>query len=415
MNGLFAGRAGIASHGTAIAALADNIANSNTVGFKSTRAEFQDLLAGNLSGSVAPTVGSGSGVSAITSVFTQGTFESTGRSLDVAIDGQGFFVLSDNGTRYYSRAGNFKLDEDGYLLNQNGLQVMGFAPSGAGGLQPLNVNSVTQMAQKSTKVVLNGNLNADAQPTTMTNPPTWATLANEASYSTTVEMYDSLGAQHTVNLFFFKGATQGEWEVNAFIDSSEVGTTGSGDPVLLGTATMQFDGNGAIIGTADITVDPSTAGGWRNGASANTVDIAFEPFTQYATSSNISVVTQDGRGAGSVTAFSIEADGTFNAVLDNGQSCSIGKIALATFSNIEGLIRTGGSLYAQSMSSGEAVIGTPQSGKFGGLQSEALELSTSDLAGDFIKLVTLQRGFQGSSRVITSIDTLLSEIINIIR
>lgn len=435
MNGLFAGRAGIASHGTAIAVLADNISNANTTGYKAARAEFTDMLAGNLGGgSGATVVGSGSTVNAVTQVFSQGTFEFTGRGLDLGIDGQGFFILDDNGSRAYSRAGNFKIDEDGNLLNQNGLKVLGFPADGSGGLQALNVNDVTKESTKTTTVTMAGNLNASTPTvnlaTALSSPPTYSELKNAAAFSTAVSVYDSLGVEHNVTVWFFHTASN-QWTAQAYGDSGDFINGGSaGSPVLLrnGTQTLTFDSSGKKISPAATSPDfsgvlppatlgtPPAASGWLSGAdSTAAINFYLRPFTQQAKPSTITSLVQDGKGGGNVVTFNVESDGTLFAQLDNGQSVSIGVIGLASFANAEGLRRTGESLYTKTTTSGEAVIGTPGTGMFGGIQAGALELSTSDIAADFIKLISLQRGFQGSSRIITSISDLLNEVINLAR
>ena len=433
MNGLFAGRAGIASHGTAIAVLADNIANSNTVAYKTSRAEFTDLLAGNISGGGGgASVGSGSSVDSVTQIFNQGTFEFTGRGLDLGIDGQGFFVLSDNGARFYSRAGNLKIDADGRLLNQNGLEVMGFPANGSGGLESLNVNSITATSARTQNVTITGNLNATitkssgAYDVVPGAGATFAQLSTAASFSTYADIYDSLGGQHTVTVYFFHTA-QNTWVAQGYVDGNDIQGGTAGVPVQLtnAQATLTFSNSGLrtvvpVPPAADFdNVTPPTGApysGWKNGAdSVSSVDFTFDPFTQFSSPSNINSISQDGKGQGNIVSFNVEQNGNLFALLDNGQTTSVGVIALATFSNPEGLRRNGESLYTKTTESGEAVIGTPNIGQFGAIQSGALELSTSDIASDFIKLISLQRGFQGSSRVITSIDDLLSEVINLAR
>jgi flagellar hook protein FlgE len=416
INGLFSGRAGIESHGAGIAVIADNISNANTTSYKSARPEFTDLLAGNLGGSGGTTIGSGSQLSGVTEIFSQGTFEFTGRGLDLAIDGNGFFVLDDNGSRSYSRAGNFQIDASGNLLNQNGLKVLGFPSSGAGGLEEINVNTVTQSNVATTEIELTGNLNAAAAVTTVpTNPASFSVLSTNASFSTFVDVFDSLGASHSISVYFFKTGS-GSFTAQAFADGADISGGTAGVPVKLGSdATLTF-GSGGIrttVGSPDITATPVP--GWANGSSSSGIAITFDPFTQFASPSNITSISQDGRGGGNVVSFSVEGNGELFAQLDNGQTTVIGTLAMATFSNTEGLRRTGNSLYVETTSSGEPVTGTPNVGQFGGIQSGALELSTSDIAGDFIKLISLQRGFQGSSRIITSINDLLNEIINLAR
>lgn len=416
IDGLFAARSGIQSHGLAIAVLADNISNANTTAFKTSRPEFTDLLAGNLSttgGGI--NVGSGSTVNAVTQLFSQGTFEFTGRGLDLGVDGNGFFALeNDIGARFYSRAGNLKIDESGNLLNQNNLHILGFPSTGAGGVVPLNVNGVSQQSVETTEVTLTGNLDASATTTSVPAPnPTFAELSSAASYSTSVTIFDTLGATHDVSLFFFNTgivAGNGTWAVNAYVDGSEITGGASGVPSPIGNGTLSFDPFGQSVGVTEFTV---TAPAWADGANAKDVTFAFNPYTQFATSSAVTSIQQDGKGGGSVVSFNVEKDGTLFAQLSNGQTSAIGKVALATFANPEGLRRQGDSLYAVGTSSGEPILGIPSSGQFGAIQSGALETSNTDLASDFIKLISLQRGFQGSSRIVTNINDLLNALIQL--
>ncbi len=418
IDGLFSARAGIASHGTAIATLSDNISNANTTGFKASRADFADLLAGNLSGASGASVGSGSQVISTTQILNQGTLEFTGRGLDIAIDGNGFFMVQDvggSGQTYYSRAGNMKIDPAGNLLNQNGFQLLGFPTGGAGGLEPLNVNERSSNSIQTNAVTIGGNLSADA-PFTAGIPAAGSTFNayNTASqFSTFVDVFDSLGGQHTVTNYFYH-TTPNNWTVVAVVDGADTGVL----PVPtseLGRVNLVFGADGLrttvpVPPASDIPATPA----WANGSSTTSpLDFTYDPFTQFSSPSAVTSITQDGTGGGAVIGFTVESNGNLFAQLDNGQTATIGTLALASFSNNEGLRRIGGSLYAESTDSGEPVVGRPNTGTLGALEAGALELSTADTAGDFIKLISLQRGFQGSARIITSINDLLNEIINL--
>ena len=432
IDGLFAGRAGIQSHGTGIAVLADNISNANTTGFKQSRADFSDLLAGNLSGGQSINTGSGSAVTAITPILTQGTFEFTGRGLDTGIDGNGFFVVESaaTGVRAYSRAGNLKVDIDGNLLNQNGYQVLGFPATGAGGLQVLNVNNRSQASIQTNTVTVGGNLDAETPATAITPAnlsggpveTTFATLSTASNFSTFVNVFDSLGGKHTVTIYFFHTGTNAglgtsTWTAQAYANSNEITGGTPGNAYLIGEQTnMVFSSTGQRVtpptaAAPDFTATPA----WNGGVLPGSIKFLFDPMTQFSASSAIGNISQDGTGSGNVVGFSIEPTGTLFAQLDNGQTSSIGTVALANFANPEGLRRQSGSLFAETTTSGAPVVGNPGTGTFGQLQSGALELSNADIAGDFIKLISYQRGFQGSSRMITSINDLLNEIINLAR
>jgi len=426
VNGLFAGRSGIQSHGSAIAVVGDNISNASTVGFKSSRAEFEDLIAGgNTSGK---TIGSGSSIGAVSTIFEQGTLEFTGRPLDLAVDGNGLFVVAKDAQRFYTRAGNFKVDSAGFIVNQNDLAVLGFPANGTGSLEPININSIEQSSVATTSVTVSGNVNASGTPlllnpqaiplTTATPPTTTYTDLNDAAtYSTVVDVFDSLGKNHTVTFFFFRtSATAPQFTVRGYVNNEDVeaSPTVTGFPRQVADFDMSFGGDGQrtdapAAGSQDVTATIN----WAGGANASTIDMSFDPFTSYSAANNILSITQDGKGVGAVTNISIEDDGQIFALLSNGQSATIGTIGLANFSNVEGLTRLGKNLLAQSPDSGEPIIGQPTSGTFGSVKSGSIELSTVDIASEFVKVITLQRGFQASSRIITTINQLLNEIIQL--
>lgn len=427
INGLFAGRAGISTHGTAIAVVGDNISNASTIGYKTSRAEFEDFIAGGQA--AGKVIGSGSNLAAVTTVFTQGTLEFTGRNLDLAIDGNGFFVVSDGGQRFYTRAGNFKLDSAGFLIDPNGFRVLGFPTGGSGALEELNFATASQGNVSTTEVSIAGNLDASeeiidlsafdtANPVsaagTATSTTTYATLADAAAYSTVVDVFDSLGAKHTVTAFFFH-SDDGEYTVRTYVNSEDVDPTGTatGIPRQIGSFTMEF-GQDGIRTTPAGDPDFTATVPWNNGSSP-TGDIAFNfsPFTQYSASSTIQSINQNGQGIGAVTSINVEQDGRIFALLDNGQRAEIGTVGMVNFSSPEGLTRVGKNLLQQSSASGEPIIGTPAAGTFGAVKAGSLELSTVDIAAEFVKLITLQRGFQANSRIITTINQLLSEIIQL--
>lgn len=440
VNGLFSGRSGLSSHGTAIAVVGDNISNSSTIGYKASRAEFQDLIAGGQT--AGKVVGSGSTTSAVSTIFEQGTLEFTNRPLDLAIDGNGFFVVADGAQRFYTRAGNFKINASGYVVNQNDQAVLGFPADGTGSLEPINVNTVSQNSVSTTSVALAGNLDASesvmgaAIPTAVlagTNPTsasagaqalTYADLNSVASFSTVAQVFDSLGASHTVTFFAFRtGATQ--YTVRGYVNSEEVDTAGavtgrpreiitaSGTTNADGNITMNFGGDGTRISPPASGTDLTAHIAWNNGANASDVDLDLTSFTQYSGNSNILSIQQDGQGVGTVTSLNIETNGQIFARLSNGQSAVIGTVGMVNFANPEGLTRVGANLLQQSSQSGEPVVGRPDSGTFGSIESGRIELSTVDIANEFVKLITLQRGFQANSRIITTINQLLNDIIQL--
>lgn len=435
INGLFSGRTGIASHGAAIAVVGDNISNANTTGYKSARSEFEDIVAGGQASGIV--VGSGSQLSSVSTIFQQGTLEFSGRSLDLAVDGNGFFVVQQDAQRFYTRAGNFKVDNEGFIINQNGLKVLGYPSGGTGGLEKININAISQDSVATTTSGITGNLNAAADddglawPTIPVNAgagvppnPTYADINAMSEYSTVVDVFDTLGAKHQISIFFDKTASN-TWEARAYAPSEDLTgapvvtgeprqLTTAGGNAISGTFTLEFDSAGQLI-TASSNEALDLVIPWNNGSNAaQTVSIDLANFTQYASASNVTAITQDGKGIGAVGNVNISKDGSIFALLSNGQAAIIGTMGLANFSNPEGLVRIGGTLLQQSPDSGEPVIGKPRSGTFGAVQSGSLELSTVDIANEFVKLITLQRGFQANSRIINTINSLLNEIVQLV-
>ena len=446
INGLFAGRSGISSHGQALAVIGDNIANSSTPGYKASRAEFQDLIAGGQAS--GRTIGSGSQTSAVSTIMEQGTLEFTGRTLDLAVDGNGFFAVQDgNGSKYYTRAGNFKLDTSGNIINQNGLSVMGFPSGGSGGLEKINVNQISQANVGTTSVTLTGNLDASSTKVVTTTDidnlgvplasstasnatvPTYADISALASFSTTVSVFDSLGAPHTVTSFFFKTGSN-SFVSRSYVNSEDVGSTVKGYPrqvtnggtgggtAASGTTALNFNPDGSR--TTPLPTAVSFRVPWSNGSNNGTnatttadIKLNLDGFTQYSSPATVKSISQDGQGIGNVTSLIIEKNGDIFARLSNGQTAKVGTLGLVNFSNPEGLNRVGNNVMQQSPSSGEPLTGRAGAGTFGSISSGSIELSTVDIANEFVKMITIQRGFQANSRIITTINQLLNDIIQL--
>ncbi len=428
INGLFAGRAGISSHGSAISVAGDNISNASTPGFKANRAEFENLVAGE--GVLGRQFGSGSSIASVAMLFDQGTLEFTGRPLDLGISGNGYFVLARDEERFFTRAGNFKIDSSGFIVNPGGMAVLGFPANGSGALEPLNVNTIEQSAIETTTVTIAGNVNASANLVAAASIPvpgnavpptvTYADLNQYAEYSTVVDVFDSLGERHPTTVFFYHTGVN-QYSIRAYVNNEDVdpvptppATGTAGFPRFIGEILVDFGGDGRrsplpLAGVADFTATVQ----WNNGAEESQVDFTFNPLTQFSSQSNILSISQDGTGVGSVQSISIGTEGKITALLSNGQQSTLGQLAMASFSNQEGLARLSGNIFSSSTASGAAVIGRPESGVLGSIKSGTLELSTVDIASEFVKIITLQRGFQASSRIITTINQLLNEIIQL--
>ena len=414
---LISGREGISSHGQAISVVGDNISNVNTDGYKTSRVEFADLLPCGASGDPASTdeaVGCGAYVTDVRQVFDQGMLESTGRTLDVGIDGGGFFIVGDSANPMYSRAGNFSVNVDGNLVNGLDQQVLGYAP-GATTLSPLSLNNINLTGSVTTTASLTGNINASLPLTTVpANPQTFQELGQAASYVATMDVYDSLGQSHNVSVNYFKTGMN-TWTVQAYMDGGDVGGT-AGVPVKVGTdATLTFNTSGALdaanAANAKITATPA----YGNGAAGGNFTIDFSKFTQFASASSLSGLAQNGQSAGNVKNFEIATDGGLYANLDSGARQLVGTIQLANFTNVDGLQRSGSLIFRSSEDTGTISVGTPGNGAFGKLMGGTLERSNVDITNEFVDLVVLQRGSQANSQTLQVGNELLRDTIALMR
>ena len=415
---LFSSREGISAHGQAIAVVGDNISNANTIAFRASRVEFGDLVAEGGSGRESTTIsggGCGVGISSIRATQEMGVIENTGRTLDVAIEGRGFFMVGDATAPSYSRAGNLAVNESGLLVNPNGETVLGFSGAAGATLGTLNVSAVDVAGQSTSALGVVGNLDSGSAITTVpNNPATFTELSTTADFMANLTAYDSLGGAHEVTVGFFKTAAN-TWTAQAYIDGGEVGGT-AGVPVQLGgNAALEFGTDGRIAeanqGAASITAAPAYSGG----AAAGSFTIDMKSFTQYAGSHQIASITQDGQGSGTIDGYDIQSDGKFFANLSNGQNILIGTLQLADFNNPEGLQRSGNGLYSGSSAAGEKRTGNPGEGGIGTIKGSSLERSTVDIANQFVDLVMYQRGYQASSQTLNAASTLLRDTLQLIR
>ncbi|HEY3165602.1 MAG TPA: flagellar hook protein FlgE [Candidatus Binatia bacterium] len=425
---LFAGVSGINSNGNAMNIIGDNIANANTIGFKSSRAVFFDLLSADVGGTK---IGLGSRLAASQRAFVQGGVETTNSATDLAIQGHGLFILKDTqGGTFFSRAGQFSIDKDGNLANPAGLAVQGIQldPNGnpISGLTNIVISQVVVSPAETTELSIALNLDAtDSTPTpaipvdaagTEDTPGNWFAGSN---FSTVVTIYDSLGQGHDLTYLFRKTTTANQWEVRVLANASEItgGTAGTLQQINDTGELLAFNPDGTLdTATTNITDIGPIA--WNNGPSAQTVlaaDMDFIGTTQYALPSSVSLVNQNGSQSGILKSINIGTDGIITGQFTSGGNQPLFRIALADFANPQGLAHLGNSLYLQSPESGPTLLGNPGDGSFGTVLSGSLELSTVDLATEFVKMVTTQRGFQASARTITVTDTLLEEVSNLKR
>lgn len=394
----------------------NNIANSNTTGFKQSTPEFVDVFAASFSGVASTAVGSGVRVSAVSQEFSQGNIEFTSSNLDMAISGDGFFILSDAGTNTYTRAGSFHVDSAGFVVNNQNKRLQTYPATAGGGfstgtLSDLQLNTTAGAPNAST--VINAGLNLDAANTTL--PAASFNILDPNTYhdSTSLVVYDSLGAAHNATMYYtkvpFVGAAPAtsNWETRLFIGAEQI-PTGAGTPQIL-----EFDGNGALVSAPVLNYNATTTINGITGANEINLDIDYSLMTQYGSPFSVSSLSQDGFTTGSLSGIDIDDQGAVFARFTNGQSNTLGKVALATFANQQGLQPQGDTEWAETFSSGSVVPGEPGIGIFGVIQSGALESSNVDIAEQLVKLITAQRNYQANAEVISTEDTISQTIINL--
>ncbi len=419
---LYSGVSGLAKHGTAMEIIGNNIANSNTVGYKASRTIFSDLLSANIVGSGGDSqVGRGVGLSSINSVFSQGSFESTESKTDLAIEGHGFFMVRDptGGTIDYSRAGAFAFDSVGNLVNQEGYHVQGYSlnedGNPVGSVTDIKIDTLSPSpARSTTNVTLSTNLNGNAAYVGPFDPANAETTSN---YVASIQIFDSLGNPHLVINYFTKldpATNPMEWEQHTMIDGGELVGGTAGTLVEIGTSTMTFDFNGSLVTSPATSVTTAGVLDWLNNADP-TQQVTFEMnTTQHASESVVLSMDQDGFAMGMLKQTDIDDGGNIIGSYSNGQNIKLARITLAKFSNPQGLVKIGHNMYASTTDSGSAVVGTPGSG-VGRINTNSLEQSNVDLAQEFVKMITTQRGFQANSKIITTSDEMLQELINLKR
>jgi flagellar hook protein FlgE len=384
---------------------ANNIANVNTTGFKESRAEFADLFSTTGYGLSQNAVGAGVRVSNVAQQFSQGNVDPTGRNLDLAISGEGFFTLTENGAKVYSRAGNFQTDANGYVVNPQGARLQVFPPNGNGfavgtlsDLQLLTTDSPPQQTSTANLMfTLPGNASA---PTVATFDPADANSYNHSTGGITV--YDSLGVSHTQTSYFVKTANVNEWQAYSYVDGAAAGAP----------ATVTFSGSGALTAPADgkIPLAPFTPG---TGAGVLNLTLDISGSTQYGEAFALRDARQDGYASGKLNSISIDADGVVYARYSNNADKALGQVAMTNFVNPQGLTSLGDNVWAESSASGNARTGAPGTSDFGGIQSGALESSTVDLTEQLVNMIVAQRNFQANSQMISTQDQVTQTIINL--
>ena len=420
-NTLNTGITGLGANGLGLSVSGDNIANLNTVGYKGSSAEFQDLIMQNLGGGKGQ-LGMGAFTGRVRQGFGQGSIETTANAADLAIDGKGFFQVTDaEGGKFYSRAGQFTMNPDGNLVTLQGLKLQGYTASADGTLSTtvgdLSVPTDPVAGTATDSISVNANLTANTNETITAagigTPLTFDALSTAANYTSSTVVYDSLGVAHDVTLAWTKTGTN-TWEFTAWADAGETGGT-AGEPQQISSGSLTFDTDGSLSST---TTAPTPTSVTFTGAAAQSVAFDFGTATtgtgqlsQRGTGpSTVSDIDPNGNASGTLASFDIGADGVVTGIYSNGETRSLGQVVLATFRGENYLTRAGHNTWQQSNESGEPVIGTPGEGGRGVTHSYALEMSNVDLEKQFVKLIQSQKGYQASTRVISAADDMLQEL-----
>jgi len=410
------GLSGLNAASKQLEVIGNNVSNANTVGFKQSRAEFADVFANSITGGGGSQIGIGTNLATVAQQFTQGNITSTNNSLDIAINGNGFFRMSSNGAVTYTRNGQFQLDKFGYIVDSASKRLTGYAADTNGNILSgaavdLQINTADIQPVATTEI--EGTINLDSRnnplPAAPAFDPTDPTTYNN---STAVTVYDSLGNSHTLQNFFRKTAAN-TWNVYTTVD-------GVSTPALPATtAVMTFTGTGvaptivpalpSVTFTPLNTATPPVA----NGAANVTTTIDYSKSTQFGSAFSINALSQDGFTSGRLSGFNTSSDGTIVGRYSNGQSKNLGRVVLSSFTNPNGLQSLGGNAWAVSASSGPALTGAPGSGLLGVLQSSAVEDSNVDLTAELVNMITAQRVYQANAQTIKTQDQVLQTLVNL--
>jgi flagellar hook protein FlgE len=428
------GVSGLQAEDQALGVVGDNIANVNTVGFKSQRAVFEDVLGHSiLAGTSSGLPGSGVRVGSVQQMFTQGSISNTGVSTDVALNGDGFFVVAgtvDGITgNFYTRAGQMNINADGYLVNPTGLQVQGYAANPDGTLQAavtsLKVPTASLAPHATEMATITANLDASMTAkdgAIITAPWDAQNPSVTSNYSTSMTVYDSLGNSHTMDVYFRKTAAN-TYDYHALVDGNDMNPPAPGTNVEIGTGTLAFTTDGALNDVTTTTAISASFNG-ATGAQAITLDFGrtitqggtgLDGTTQFASASAVSSQSQDGYGSGDFSGVAIDGTGLVQGLFTNGQKIAIGQLAVAKFRSNDGLGRAGQNVWIETRESGTAAIGAASSGGRAAVTAGALEASNVDIATEFVGLIQHQRAFSANSKTITTADEMLQELINIKR
>ncbi|MET0519433.1 MAG: flagellar hook protein FlgE [Burkholderiaceae bacterium] len=431
------GLSGLNGSSKSLDVIGNNIANASTFGAKSSRAEFADVYAGALNGAGSNPVGIGVTVQAVSQQFTQGNITTTESPMDLAINGGGFFQVSDGKNPVmYTRNGQFKLDRDGYVVNNDQLKLMGYPADGSGVIQPglaqpLKLPTAGIDPKTTTAVDMEFTLDSRKAATAPTDGSTGMTLNDPTTYNnaTSMTVYDAKGQDVAVTFYFQKGATAADgstsWNIFATANGQNFANDADGNPIgvdAFGNPTSPYtsitfpaNGGSPIAPTGAINMDIPAG---VNAMGADTLAIPGIQLNMTGAKENgssfaVTNLTQDGYAPGQLSGITIENSGIVMARYSNGQSKPAGQVELASFRNPQGLQPMGGNVWSRTFASGDAVVGVPGDGNMGALKSGALEESNVDLTAELVNMVTAQRIYQANAQTIKTQDQVMQTIVNL--
>jgi flagellar hook protein FlgE len=399
--------------------IGNNIANASTVGFKSSQTQFADVYATSLYGAGGLSIGIGSKVSDVAQMFTQGNVAVTNNPLDIAISGEGFFRMEQDGVITYSRNGQFNLDKDGFIINSATQRLTGYLADSNGSIigggipVPIQISLAPSPPQVTSEVELDLNLDSQKSAiaaTTVIDPSDPDTY----NHSTSFTVYDEAGNPHGMVLYFQKNADN-TWVADAFVNGTQVAIGSGGASGLAMTLDFNTDGtinaiNGAPAASQALTI-PAAA--LATGAADLAFNANFTGFTQYGSTFGVSFISQDGYGSGRIAGVSVDREGVIQGRYTNGQTRNLGQVILHSFLNPQGLQPIGNNQWFETAESGQATYGAPGSGVLGYVQSGSVEESNVDMTAELVNLIVAQRMYQANAQTIRAQDQILQTLVNL--
>lgn len=417
------GVSGLTAAGQSMSVIGDNIANAGTFGFKSSRAEFQDMLSNSLKGiDGGDQIGSGTKLAHVTPQFTQGTVARTQNITDLALNGNGFFAVEAPSGQAFTRDGSFHFDKDGHMVNGEGYKVLGFQPNEKGEitnkLAPIKLGNTT-IAATATKE-LKMSMNLDSRSNVMVFDP--KNPDKTSNFNTSATVYDNIGTARLVTTYFNKKA-DGMWEYHSMVDGADAANGVPGTLSEMANGQLKFNSNGVleeeIPGLNSFNFNKGAAAGQKItmdfGKTLKEGGTGLDASTQFGSKSSVARHSQDGSSAATLSSMSFNDEGILTAVYDNGVQRELGQVSVAKFENNEGLFKMGKNLFKETRKSGQAAMGKPGADGRGEVLAKSIEQSNVDIANEFINLMGAQRNFQANTRTITTSDQMLQEVLNIKR